>query len=104
MRKQTHKDVLLRRAIFNRDRGICHKCGINSIALRSAFRFKTIYDKVWPEGFDSNRRAWWDVHHINAVCLGGERYDINNCVTMCLKCHKHETKLLAAERALKCKE
>lgn len=101
MRKNTHKDAQLRKQILKRDAGICKFCNTNTVLLRKQFAFKTIFDDGWPIGFDEHRRSWWDVHHVVAICAGGDQYNPENCITLCIKCHKKETKRLAAWRAIK---
>ncbi len=40
----------------------------------------------------------WHADHIVPVCEGGGQCDIDGLRTLCLKCHKYETALLAARR------
>lgn len=71
----------LRLAVFQRDNGICAKCGKDTLA-------------------DSSRRRargtghLWQADHIVPVVEGGGECDISNMRTLCTDCHKDETAAL----------
>lgn len=50
-------------------------------------------------GWPLHRQTWWDADHIIPVCEGGGQCGIENYRTLCIPCHKKETKELAARRA-----
>jgi 5-methylcytosine-specific restriction protein A len=52
-----------------------------------------------PYAPHANRKTAWDADHIVPVVEGGGECDLDNFRTLCLKCHKEQTKLLAARRA-----
>jgi hypothetical protein len=45
--------------------------------------------------------TFWEADHIVPVCEGGGCCGLENYQTLCLKCHKEETKNLAKRRANK---
>ena len=76
----------LRLKVFERDHGICQKCGLD-----------TMKDQM-------RRRArgtghLWQADHIIPVVQGGGECDLQNIRTLCTRCHKEETRALAAKRA-----
>jgi len=54
--------------------------------------------KLQAAGWDSGRRTFWDMDHIEEVVRGGS-YKLENLMTLCQPCHKAKTARLAAERA-----
>lgn len=69
----------LRMTIRNRDRGICAACGRDCIATGQL----------------------WEADHIVPVVEGGGECGLDNYRTLCIPCHKKETKALAARLAAK---
>jgi len=65
--KNIKKDFnLLRRMVKKRDDYKCKECGVSD--------------------YDINTEL--EVHHIIPIKDGGEEFNINNCITLCKKCHK----------------
>lgn len=66
----------LKEKALGRDKRTCQECGHN-------------------ENFGDNPLQ---VHHIKPISEGGKEFDINNCITLCHKCHwkkhNHVAKLL----------
>jgi hypothetical protein len=101
------------RYIFERDNGICSNCGIDTQWLEKQllkiYR-QTDYWRVCsggefalamgPWGTDFCRRLW-EADHILPVCEGGGCCGLENYQTLCLRCHKEESALLAKRRANK---
>lgn len=103
----------LRRKVQNRDHGICAICGTDTAALyRRYVRFKIwiqsryrLYFKQleitrkWlakqyiPAGREIS--DWWDADHI-VPCVEGGRDSLDNLRTLCIRCHRLETKALRA--------
>lgn len=52
-----------------------------------------------PTGFPAKDRAWWEADHRIPVSEGGGGCTFNGYRTLCLPCHKRETKALAARLA-----
>src|SRR5205823_1533566 len=69
----------LRECVFERDRGICAVCRIDTIALRG-------------------RKSWWEADHILPVVEGGDS-NLENIRTLCVMCHRTATAELRARRA-----
>ena len=106
------------RAVFERDRGVCARCGIDTEAFRrrvgsymrhlkgECFKamdmkpfeaFLALLDrKGW--GYHTSRK-FYEAHHKHAVIEGGGACGLDGFETLCLRCHKRETKDLAARRA-----
>ena len=67
--------------VFERDKGICGKCGIDTHSKRAL-----------------GTGHKWQADHILAVVEGGGQCGIENYRTLCTACHKLVTKELAARR------
>jgi 5-methylcytosine-specific restriction endonuclease McrA len=93
----------LREKTFERDRGVCALCGVDTVAeyrhirrCRGAGRVRQL--QHW--GLRSlNRRTLWDADHIIPVVEGGGACDLANIRTLCLLCHRKVTAELRARRA-----
>lgn len=81
----------IRRAAYERDRGVCALCGLDTTALSTAER-SAMGDKWGRYG------GPWDADHIVPLCEGGTNF-LDNIRTLCRPCHKAQTKALAARRA-----
>jgi 5-methylcytosine-specific restriction enzyme A len=83
---------------FERDRGVCALCGVDTVAAwiqlkRSRATARARLLGHW--GLRSlNRRTLWDADHIIPVVEGGGACDLENIRTLCLRCHREETKRL----------
>ena len=119
---------LARRAVWQRDHGVCSLCGVDVMAIAIKLR---LWDKAlrhqrderarhcyrvarhverfigpWvAQGFkiqvDGNRLRWralWEADHILPVIEGGPT-TMENLRTLCRPCHLAETAKLAARRA-----
>jgi len=93
----------LRTQLAKRDRGICALCGLDCRALRRAYaqlpkakRARYAADHGVPPR--RRRSTWWDADHVVPIAEGGPNA-LNNLRTLCIPCHKAETKSLAARRA-----
>jgi hypothetical protein len=93
----------LRARLGKRDRGVCALCRVDCRALRREFarlpkhkraRFAESY------GIPARRRraTWWDADHVTPIAEGGLNA-LDNLRTLCIRCHKSETKSLNARRA-----
>ena len=105
--------------VFERDRGICAKCGIDTIWLRGKIQkihrlWRKYFSKMphsyseyqadfGPWGIDPYKRLW-EADHIIPVCEGGGCCGLDNYQTLCLRCHKKESAKLAKRRAIEIKE
>jgi 5-methylcytosine-specific restriction enzyme A len=93
----------LREQVFLRDRGVCAACGVDTVAAwrdlkrsRGTHRLRVL--EKW--GLKKlNRKTLWDADHIVPVIEGGGECDLDNIRTLCVACHREQTKRLRARRA-----
>ena len=93
----------LRDCIFERDRGVCAVCTIDTLKEWNRIR-RLRWDKrqlVLEEWGATRRRSLWDADHIVPVAEGGGECDLDNLRTLCLKCHRIATAALRARLAAK---
>jgi 5-methylcytosine-specific restriction enzyme A len=90
---------LMRRAVFQRDQGICSVCRVDTVAQKA--EYLAIQTMVEREAFrkmvgvpPSRHGDWWDADHIKPVVEGGGECGLNNYRTLCIPCHKAETRKL----------
>jgi 5-methylcytosine-specific restriction enzyme A len=81
----------LRARVFERDRGVCAACGLDTETLRKDKRkldyaARRQFEKQWGQ-----RRNLWDADHIIPVVEGGGECDLANMRTLCLNCHRAAT-------------
>lgn len=88
----------LRERVFDRDKGVCAKCQVDTVLLRSEMRkldyaARRKFLKEWrlKEG---SRKSLWDADHDVPVAEGGGQCDLANMRTLCLVCHRAATKAL----------
>jgi len=88
----------LRDKTFERDRGVCALCGLDTVRefnrirrLRGAARLRAFAQHgIRPRA----RHSLWDADHIAPVSVGGGECDLSNIRTLCLKCHRGVTAAL----------
>ncbi len=73
--------------VFQRDNGICRKCGLDCFAGQKRVRRS------------AGSGDLWQADHIIPVVEGGGECGLDNLQTLCTACHKAETGALAARRA-----
>jgi hypothetical protein len=91
--------------IFKRDKGVCHRCGLDTLAVSAELHrlnrvqktpswlstYTTWSDFIVSGGFP---RLWheklWRGHHIKPIYLGGGCCGIENYETLCWLCHNKE--------------
>lgn len=85
----------LRDKVFERDRGICRCCGVDTVeeARRLGFaRGKQRAQLLQYWGLQRRtRKSLWDADHILPVVEGGGECDLENIRTLCLRCHRDAT-------------
>jgi len=93
----------LREKTFQRDRGICGVCGLDTVGefnrmrrLRGLARTRAFAAWGLRPG---TRRSLWDADHIVPVSEGGGECDLSNMRTLCLNCHRRVTAELRVRRA-----
>jgi len=88
----------LRDKVFDRDKGICAQCGIDTKTLRADMRkldyaARRQFLKKWGLR-EGSRKSLWDADHILPVAEGGGQCDLSNMRTLCLLCHRKATEAL----------
>jgi 5-methylcytosine-specific restriction enzyme A len=90
----------LREQVFERDGGICARCGVDTIAASRQLRYSRGARRAallahW--GLKRRtRKSLWDADHILPVSEGGGECDLDNIRTLCLRCHRQATMDLRA--------
>lgn len=125
-RKIRNSPAYARQRVLERDRGVCAHCGRDCVALEAkvvawlragaaaganavdhymrrrrraaiAYRFGVL---VTGGGFEfASIRSLWQADHIVPVVEGGGGCGLDNLRTLCVPCHKRETRELARRRA-----
>ncbi len=93
----------LRSAVARRDRGICRMCRADCRKLRRDYAAlpatkRAAFAKRYDIPKRRLRKTWWDADHIVPIAEGGKN-ELANLRTLCIRCHKAETKALALRRA-----
>jgi hypothetical protein len=88
----------LRDRVFERDKGLCAQCGVDTKTLRSDMRkldyaARREFLKKWGLR-EGSRKTLWDADHIVPVAEGGGQCDLSNMRTLCLICHREATAAL----------
>jgi|SRR5687768_5847723 len=88
----------LRERVFLRDQGVCAICQADTVVAfaelkRSRGRRRQELLAHWGLRRIS-RRTLWDADHIRPVVEGGGECDLENIRTLCLACHRQETRNL----------
>ena len=90
----------LREKVFERDRGVCALCGVDTVELRKQkrkldYKARKKFEQEW-----GLRKHLWDADHILPVAKGGGECDLVNMRTLCILCHRKRHRPHAA-RAVK---
>jgi 5-methylcytosine-specific restriction protein A len=117
---------LVRRKVFERDRGVCASCGFDTSKARNEVRSarpevkftgtmeqwirktqkanhaeRKASEKYIAMGFPSIQFHWWEADHVIPVIEGGGLCGLEGYRTLCIPCHKKETRQLARRRSRK---
>lgn len=104
---------LIRRRVYQRDKGICAICGIDTAVLGKVLQAEWQRVKLARSPRERQERAefrkryrwffrrttYWDADHIIPVVEGGGECTMANIRTLCVPCHQQVTKELARRRA-----
>ena len=97
-----------RRHVFQRDRGVCAICGLDTERMRRVLKWVKIIHRQhvasWAAfifGYDGfyAKGHFWQADHIHECAKGGWGKGLENFRTLCTPCHKAQTKRLAGELA-----
>ena len=92
-----------RKKVFERDRGVCSQCRLDTEKLKEtlyALRLTNevayqqvvlAYRKQYRFGFNLNEHHW-EMDHTQPVSQGGGCCGLNNLTTLCRVCHNKKTK------------
>jgi hypothetical protein len=99
----------LRDCVYKRDKGICSICNIDT--KQTVIKLHSLYGDMKTQfleehSISTKRKIWiqkhggglWDADHIIPVKEGGGMCGLENIRTLCIKCHKAETKRLAKKK------
>ena len=92
----------VRRLVFQRDKGVCAACGLDTHELKTKLArlyFRDRYAELERLGFPTHRETYWDADHVVPVAEGGGECDLDNYRTLCLRCHREATAELMARLA-----
>jgi 5-methylcytosine-specific restriction endonuclease McrA len=81
----------LRDKVFERDRGVCAQCGVDTLELRKRKRKLGYAERLTFEREWGKRKTLWDADHVVPVAEGGGECDLDNMRTLCLLCHRRVT-------------
>jgi 5-methylcytosine-specific restriction protein A len=88
----------LREKVFERDKGVCAQCVVDTVALRRDMRkldyaARRQFLKQWRLR-EGSRKSLWDADHVVPVAEGGGQCYLSNMRTLCLLCHRQATMAL----------
>jgi len=92
----------LRECVFERDRGVCAICGVDTIRLRRSVMRQSFGKRmiiIREMRIARGRKSWWEADHIVAVVDGGDS-NLENIRTLCITCHRNVTAELRERRRL----
>lgn len=88
-KEQAHPSVL-RKAIWDRDKGICAKCGVDVATLKKA-AFDYMSGASIAYSLRTHGGDYWQADHIVPLAAGGS-FEHHNIQTLCTQCHKEKSK------------
>jgi 5-methylcytosine-specific restriction endonuclease McrA len=94
----------LRECVFERDKGVCALCGIDThkqrrrtMRLPFAERMRELRALQQQGVIHKGRKSWWEADHILPVVEGGDS-SLENMRTLCIPCHRGVTTELRLRR------
>ena len=87
----------LRDRVYERDRGVCSRCGLDTVEFYRRFRALPAKERRRLRrrlDLHEARTSFWDADHALAVAEGGGECDLDNMRTLCLWCHGDATAAL----------
>jgi len=101
-------NVGLRRAVWQRDKGVCRVCRLDCTHLETAVRRLTKAGGGREVGRQVRaalgvqepfRKTFWDADHVRPVREGGGSCGLSNVQTLCLWCHRNKNAAAEAVKA-----
>lgn len=97
-----HSPGFARRCVRKRDKSVCQFCGLDCIDFKKRMRalFQAVRDRAWRKsmlrviGLKHLPSTFWEMDHIIPVSEGGGSCGLENLRTLCLWCHRGETRKL----------
>lgn len=101
-----------RHLVYRRDHGVCSKCGFDAGFMDRIIQHARDFASLWK--LRASRYRWWEslrhrlgfnansawqAHHVVAVSEGGGCCGLEDYVTLCVPCHRIETRKLRRRRA-----
>ena len=104
---------LMRKRVFQRDKGVCAICGVDTSVLGMVLAAewdrvkmaRTAPERRERQAFRQryrwffSRSRYWDADHIKPVSEGGGECSLENMRTLCVPCHQEVTRELAKRTA-----
>lgn len=104
---------LMRQRVYQRDKGVCAMCGIDTAVLGRVLAkewdrvkmARSAPERREREAFRQryrwyfSRSSYWDADHIVPVSEGGGECSLENMRTLCVPCHQVVTRELAKRKA-----
>ena len=92
--------------VRKRDKKICVACGLDTKTLargkhkdKTRDEYRAMVGELGFPIFPWGRYSFWDMDHVIPVTEGGGMCGLEGLQTLCVPCHKKETKELAGRRA-----
>jgi len=93
----------MRDRVFERDRGVCRRCGIDCVAELAKLKYLRGRKRLaaWSQWSlkPAQRSSLWAADHIVPVVEGGGECDLENIRTLCIRCHREATAQLRRRRS-----
>lgn len=118
-REEELSQAALRKAVLERSKGLCERCGLDAVGLRERLdtlkrfadggsrnalnEWKALVHMLVRDGFprsalEAPGAVLWNAAHLRARVQNG-RDAPENCALWCLSCHAKDTKALSKSRA-----
>ena len=92
--------------VRGRDKKVCAACGLDTKTLarwkhrdKTPDEYKAMVEELGFFILPWGRDSFWDMDHVVPITEGGGMCGLEGLQTLCVPCHKAETKELAGRRA-----
>lgn len=89
--------AFLRSQLFQRDKGVCKGCGLDTLRLRREMYDLSMRERVrvgeghGVDAYRAEKLMLWEADHVVAVKDGGGLTGLGNFQTLCIRCHRAKT-------------